>query len=150
VLKRSLLAVGGLALVLYFLPPQPPAEPLREDRLVLGTLVTAKIYLDEVPDRSPFDRAFAEVDRIDSLMSRYRAESELRQLELQALSANVRVSAELHAVLARSQHFAALSNGAFDCTVGALTNLWGFPDAEAPPDSAQLDAALALVGYVVV
>ena len=33
-LKRSLLAVGGLALVLYFLPPQPPAEPLREDRLV--------------------------------------------------------------------------------------------------------------------
>jgi hypothetical protein len=56
VLKRSLLAVGGLALVLYFLPsqpPEPPAEPLREARLVLGTLVTANIYWDEAPIDRP-------------------------------------------------------------------------------------------------
>ncbi|MEE3259054.1 MAG: FAD:protein FMN transferase [Candidatus Latescibacterota bacterium] len=145
-LKRSLLAVGGLVLVLFFLPAPQPAEPVREDRLTLGTLVTVKLYGDETEVRPHIERAFTELDRVDSLMSRYRQDGELRRLERAALD-GASASAELIAVLARSQHFAALTGGAFDCTVGALTALWGFPDAVAPPARAQIDSALALVGY---
>ena len=145
-LKRILLAAGGLALVLYFLPPPPPAEPVREGRLVLGTLVTVKLYGDAETVRLPVERAYAELDRVDSLMSRYRDDGALRRLE-QTAQKGVQTPAELAAVLARSQRFAALTGGAFDCTVGALSRLWNFPDALAPPDSAAVDSALALVGY---
>lgn len=146
-LKRSLLAIGGLVGVLYFLPASELAEPVREDRLMLGTLVTAKLYGDEATVRPQLEQAYAEIARVDSLMSHYREGGELRQLEKRALHGGVRGSAELHTVLVRSQYFAALTDGAFDCTVGALTGLWGFPDVEAPPDSARIDSALALVGY---
>ena len=145
-LKRILLAAGGLALVLYFLPPPPPAEPVREGRLVLGTLVTVKLYGDAEVVRLPVERAYAALDRVDSLMSRYRDDGALRRLE-QTAQKGVQTPAELAAVLARSQRFAALTGGAFDCTVGALSGLWNFPDALAPPDSAAVDSALALVGY---
>ena len=145
-LKRILLAAGGLALVLYLLPPPPPAESVREGRLVLGTLVTVKLYGDAEVVRLPVERAYAALDRVDSLMSRYRDDGALRRLE-QSAQKGVQTPAQLGAVLARSQRFAALTGGAFDCTVGALSRLWNFPAALAPPDSAAVDSALALVGY---
>ena len=145
-LKRILLTAGGLALVLYFLPPPPPADPVREGRLALGTLVTIKVYGDAEAVRLPIERAYAEIDRVDSLMSRYRDDSALRRLELTAQK-SIQAPAELATVLARSQRFAALTGGAFDCTVGALTGLWDFPDSVMPPDSAAVDSVLTLVGY---
>ena len=146
-LKRSLLAVGGLAMVLYFLPAPELAAPLREDRVLLGTLVTVKLYGAEEAVRPHVDPAYAEIERVDSLMSRYREDSELRRFEWRDTEGGSRGSAALYEVLGRSQHFAALTGGAFDCTVGALTGLWDFPDAMAVPDSARVDSALALVGY---
>ena len=146
-LKRCLLAVGGLAVVLYFLPSPRPAAPVRADRLLLGTLVTVKLYGNEAVVRPHLEAAFAEIGRVDSSMSHYREDGVLRQLEQQARLAPTRGSAGLLAVLTRSQHFAALTDGAFDCTLGALTGLWNFPDAVAPPAPAQIDSALALVGY---
>ena len=140
-LKRILLVAGGLALVLFFLPPPPPAEPVREGRLVLGTLVTVKLYGDGDAVRPHVERAYVELDRVDSLMSRYREDSALRRLEL-AAQKGTQAPAELAVVLARSQRFAALAGGAFDCTVGALSGMWNFSDAVAAGDS-----ALALVGY---
>ena len=146
-LKRSLLAVGGLAVVLYFLPSPRPAAPVRADRLLLGTLVTVKLYGDEAVVRPHLEAAYTEFARVDSSMSHYREGDALRRLEQQARLAPTHGSTGLIAVLTRSQHFAALTDGAFDCTVGALTSLWNFPDAVAPPAPAQIDSALALVGY---
>lgn len=146
-LKRCLLAIGGLAVVLYLLPSPRPAAPVRADRLLLGTLVTVKLYGDEAVVRPHIEAAFAEFARVDSSMSHYREDGALRHLEQQAWLAPTRGPTELLAVLTRSQHFAALTDGAFDCTVGALTSLWNFSDAVAPPAPAQIDSALALVGY---
>ena len=146
-LKRCLLAVGGLAVVLYFLPSPRPAAPVRADRLLLGTLVTVKLYGDEAVVRPHVEAAYAEIARVDSGMSHYREGGALRRLEQRARLAPTHGPAGLIAVLTRSQHFAALTDGAFDCTVGALTSLWDFPDAAAPPAPAQIDSARALVGY---
>ena len=146
-LKRSLLAIGGLAVVLYFLPAPQPAAPVSADRLLLGTLVTVKLYGDEAVVRPHLEAAYAAIARVDSSMSSYRADSALRRLEQQARLAPTRGPPGLIAVLVRSQHFAALTNGAFDCTMGALTSLWNFPAAVTPPAPGQIDSARALVGY---
>ena len=146
-LKRSLLAIGGLAVVLYFLPAPQPAAPVSADRLLLGTLVSVKLYGDEAVVRPHLEAAYAEIARVDSSMSSYRADSALRRLEQQARLAPTHGSPGLIAVLARSQHFAALTDGAFDCTMGALTSLWNFPAAVTPPAPGQIDSARALVGY---
>ena len=146
-LKRSLLAIGGLAVVLYLLPSPRPAAPTRADRLLLGTLVTVKLYGDEAVARPHIEAAYAEFARVDSSMSHYREDSALQRLEQQARRVPTHGPAGLIAVLTRSQHFAALTDGAFDCTVRALTSLWNFPDAVAPPAPAQIDSVLALVGY---
>jgi thiamine biosynthesis lipoprotein len=146
-LKRLGLAAGGLAFILYFLRPPGPVEPARQDRLLLGTLVTIKLYGDQEALEPHFAAAFARIGRLDSLLSRHRPDSELRYLERAALDSGVACSPEMLEVLGRSQYFARRTGGALDITIGALTGLWNFPDAQALPDSASLDSARALVGY---
>ena len=50
-------------------------------------------------------------------------------------------------MIERSIYFSRVTGGAFDPTVGALTKLWNFPDAVAPPGQASIDLALTHVGY---
>ncbi len=147
VVKRISLALAALAFVLWLMPGSEAAAPLREDRLALGTLVTLKLYGDEEQTRPLLERAYAEFDRVDSLMSRYRQDSELSLLSRRSAAQIVEVSPEVLKVLQRSLHWARVSQGAFDPTIGALTRLWNFPDARSVPDSAAIDSVLALVGY---
>ena len=95
---------------------------------------------------SLFPLAFAQFDLADSLMSRYRDDSEVAVIE-RAAGRVVVPSPSVHHVLERSVHWARVCEGSFDPTIGALTRLWNFPDAIAAPDSASVDSALALVDY---
>jgi len=126
---------------------RPAPAPVRADRLALGTLVTIKLYEDEPRARPLIDTAFAEIDRIDSLMSRHLETSEANRLERLAAAQVVTCSPEMARVLQRSQHFAQGTEGAFDVTIGPLTRLWNFPDVQVPPPAARVDSARALVGY---
>ena len=144
--KRALFALVTLLVVLWLVPSPEPRPPVREDRLALGTLVTVKLYGDADSLASLFPLAFAQFDRADSLMSRYRDDSEVAAIE-RAAGQVVAPSPAVRAVLERSLHWARACEGAFDPTVGALTRLWNFPDAAAAPDSASVDSALALVDY---
>ena len=146
-MKKILLAGVGLILVLLFMRPPQGAVPVRVDRLALGTLVTVKLYEEEGLAGELAQEVFAEIDRIDSLMSRHIETSEANRLERLAASGPTTCSLEMARVLARSQKFAYSSDGAFDITIGALTRLWNFPDVEAPPAAARIDSALALTGY---
>ena len=146
-MKKLLLAAIGLLLVLLFMRPPPAAPPARADRLVMGTLVTVKLYQEEAVARPLMETAFAEIERIDALMSRQRPESEANRLGSLAADSAVTCSAEMAHLLRRSQHFAYRTDGAFDVTVGALTRLWNFPEVKRPPAAARVDSALALVGY---
>jgi thiamine biosynthesis lipoprotein len=69
-------------------------------------------------------RAFARLAELDARLSDYRSGSELSLLPTQPAGEPVPVSAELFAVLRRSQQLAELSGGAFDVTVGPVVALW--------------------------
>jgi thiamine biosynthesis lipoprotein len=91
--------------------------------------------------------AFDEVDRIDRLMSNYKADSPLSAINRDAATHPVAVDAELFDFLATSLRYTRESDGAFDITVGPLMKAWGFfqGDGHVPAD-ADLSAARHLVG----
>lgn len=146
-MKKVLLAAAAVILVLFLVRPPRARPPVQVSRLALSTVVTVKVYAGEEEARPLIDRAFAEIARIDTVMSRHLTDSEVNRATMQAWSGQAECSPELSLVLERSQQFAELSGGAFDVTVGALTRLWGFPDAVAPPAPGQVDSARALTGY---
>ena len=92
--------------------------------------------------------AFAEVQRIDTLMSLHRPESELVRLNATAAHRAVQVSPELFHVIAEAQNIARQTEGSFDITVRPLVQLWGFIWKDyRRPTSAELEAVLPSVNY---
>ena len=144
---RILVGAAGLLLVFYLLPPTPTTTPVEKYHLAMGTVVRLAIYAHEDDASELFELAANELDRIDSLMSRFSSASEVNAINRLAADRPVAVSGDMTRVLTRSLWFARLTGGAFDPTLGALTGLWGFPDARVPPGDAQIDSALALTGH---
>ncbi len=72
------------------------------------------------------DGAFQEIDRLDSLMSHYRPDSEVCKINREAVRQPVVVSPELFELLQNCLKYSRDTNGAFDITVGPLMKLWGF------------------------
>jgi thiamine biosynthesis lipoprotein len=136
------LALGGVLLILLLVRPQEVLKPHLERRIVLGTLVEIKLYVEPEQADSLMDLAYAEIARIDSLMSHFSTASELHRINQGAADTAVSCSAEMAQVLGRSMHLGQLAGGAFDITMGTLTRLWNFPEAKGLPVAAQITAAL--------
>jgi thiamine biosynthesis lipoprotein len=127
---------------------QSPDET-REYRYLMGTSIQVKaIGADEAARRAAIDEAFAAIAEVDRLMSNYRGDSELSHLNREAARGPVVVSEPLWRVIEAAQHVSAISNGAFDVTVGPLVRLWGF-QSKTPhvPSSTELEHVRPLVGY---
>jgi thiamine biosynthesis lipoprotein len=92
--------------------------------------------------------ALDEVDRIDALMSNYKPESPLSQLNREAGEHAVLVEPELFRFLERCFRYSQQSEGGFDITVGPLMKAWGFFRGEGRiPWSFELWSVLRKVGY---
>ena len=72
------------------------------------------------------EEAFDEVDRIDRLMSHYKADSAVSRLNREAARRPVTVEPELFDFIADAMRYNHDSDGAFDITVGPLMKTWGF------------------------
>jgi thiamine biosynthesis lipoprotein len=84
------------------------------------------------------------------LISTHKESSELSRLNRNPSSDWIPVSRALLSVIAEGQRLSALSDGAFDITVGPLVNLWGFgPEVKRDevPSREAIAAACARVGY---
>lgn len=66
------------------------------------------------------------LDRVDRLMSTYRADSEVSILNNTPEGQSLSVSTQTYYVLDAAQNISRLTGGAFDITVGPLVDLWGF------------------------
>ena len=118
----------------------------RVSRTLMGTTVD---LVAEGTDAAALDQAmaaaFAEMERLEALLSRYRSDSVVRRIGGAAGRFPVKVPAEVLAVLRTTQRLHAESGGAFDATIGALDG-WHFePGHEAAPSDAAIAQALGLV-----
>ena len=94
-------------------------------------------------------RIETELESINAVFSTYRPDSEISRLNARAGAAPVALSARFAEVFDAALAIGELSDGAYDVTVGALVELWGFGARDgsgALPDEAQVAEARRRVG----
>ena len=143
--RRGALALG-LAVATLACGPEP--APVSDGRYVMGTVL--EITLEGVSPgegRALLDELYAEAERLEQLFSRHRQDSELSLLNGRAGAGRQPVDPDLARLLAESVELAAVTEGAFDVTVGPLVGLW-WQAAErgTPPSALEIAAARARVG----
>jgi thiamine biosynthesis lipoprotein len=97
---------------------------------------------DEPATRAAIERAVAEMRRLEGLMSEWRDDSEVGQVNLKA-GEWVPVSPETYEVLAKSLEAGKLSKGTFDITFQAMSGLWKFGSAQEEKPSVPKPADIA-------
>ena len=115
----------------------------------MGATYSVVLYgQDRAGMEAAVDAAFAEVARLDALLSNYRAESEWSEVNRRAAEEPVRVSPELFQLLSKCMATSRASEGAFDIAVGPLMKLWGFYKGSGRlPSQAEVDSVLPSVGW---
>ncbi len=114
----------------------------------MGTVLEVTL-LGAEPDALEAERAraFAEVERLEALLSQWRPESDLGRLNAVAGGAPIALDPEVAALLRRSVALHYDTLGSFDVTVGPLVALWTVAARrDALPDERALEAARARVG----
>ena len=119
---------------------------LSRTALVMGTLVEIKAFGDDEQRLGEaIDNAFAEMSRLDALLSSHRPDSEISRLS-QAQGESV-ASPETVALIQLGKQVAVESGGAFDMTLGAVKELWAIEsDQPRVPTEEQLHVALQGIG----
>jgi thiamine biosynthesis lipoprotein len=141
------LVAAGLLVALGCASPATSRE-ISAGRPAMGTILELTLVGEDEDELARSrDGAFAEVERLEDLLSTWRPESDVSRLNAAAGRAAIRVAPEVAALLARSTELARDTRGSFDITVGPLVALWREAgERGAPPDSAALAAARARVG----
>ena len=138
-----------LILTLYIFGNKRRIEADSGYRLVMGTFAHLKaIANDEDTAERCVEAAFAELKKVDDLMSDYKGESEISEVNRDAFKRAVKVSKSTFEVLQKSLEFSRLSGGAFDITIAPLAELWRTAaESNSVPTEAELADARSKVGY---
>lgn len=146
--RFQVLAVALAAALLACAAPKVELERFEYSRLCMG--VEARIVL-HAADRARAERAaeaaFARLAALDASLSDWNPASELSQAVAEAAETPVAVSPDLEEVIARSLDMARRTDGAFDPTIGPLSELWrAARESKRMPTDAEIAAARARTG----
>lgn len=146
-LNRPIIVVLLIAVVAWMLLGRAgdPEQDLRQSRILLGTLVEIQVPQADGAAQAAVTAAFAEMARIEALMSPHVPDSDVARLSASVESLDV--SPDTAEVLALGLEIAQASQGAFDLTLGRLKELWDIEgDAPRVPDDEAIAAALMGIG----
>lgn len=147
----SVALVGGLLALRYASSSAHtgPAQILAVQRPLMGTVWNIEVVDHGRPDqaRSAVEKAYAELQRIDALMSEWKPESPISQVNDAAGKQSVQVPAELREMLERSIRYSVITEGTFDVTWRGMGHIWHFDDTFKPPTKAAVEAARKNVDY---
>jgi thiamine biosynthesis lipoprotein len=147
--RRGTLAAVLPAACLLACRPSSGRVRLADSRRAMGVPWTITLFAPTDPaGREALAAAFAEVARLDAILSDYDPASELSRLSAAApTSVPIPVGPDLWNVLHAAVVFRDASAGAFDPTVGPLTTLWRQARrTRRMPAAEKLAQALAAVG----
>lgn len=114
---------------------------------IMGTRISVEVWHeDPAAAGAAIDAVIAEMHRVDELMSHYKPESQLSQVNRDAAKAPVKVDPELAGLIARALEFSELSDGAFDITYASVGYLYDYRERKHPTE-AEIQAALPAVNW---
>jgi thiamine biosynthesis lipoprotein len=131
-------------------PKAGAAHAVDRVRACMGTRCEILVYTtDEAAAEPAIERGFAELARIEGLVTSWRDTSEIAQINAAAGKAPVKVSPDTLAIIQRGLWIGEISEGGFDITVGVFHGLWKFDqDRDGTlPDPAEVKRRLALVNF---
>ena len=154
VVQRTLIAIAvvGFLIGLRFATVQANVDPpsiVKIQGPLMGTIWTIEVVDRGRPAeaRKAIDRAYDELARIDKLMSEWKPESPISQVNAAAGKRPVEVPAELRAIIERSKQYGEKSGGIFDITWHGMSRIWHFDETFVPPTQAAVHAAKQNVDY---
>lgn len=132
---------------LALLPALAQAEWHYREEAIMGTRVAVELWSDDaaLAERA-MDAVMVEMRRTDELMSTYKPESELSQVNAHAFERPVAVDPEIILVVERGLEMSRLSGGAFDITYASVGYLYDYRTHQHPSEQ-QIAAALPGVDY---
>lgn len=113
------------------------------------TMGTTYRVLARCPENLDADRIEAVLARVNASMSNWDQDSEISRFNASPVGQWSTLSPPLAEVMRTALTLSAMSDGAFDVSVGALVDVWGFGPAPARqwPDDVELEAARARAGF---
>jgi len=118
-------------------------------RLVMGTFARIVVIAeDSNTAKKCIETALAEIHKVDELMSDYKSDSEISEVNTDGFKKVIQVSQSTYEVLQRSIEFSKLTHGAFDITVGPLVDLFHSAEKkQVAPTKEQIAQAKSKVGF---
>jgi FAD:protein FMN transferase len=136
-----------IALLSLFAVSVARADWVRREEAIMGTRIYVEAWHDDpVKGEQALDAVMDDMRRIDALMSHYRPDSQLSQINARAAVEAVTVDPELFDLIRTSIHFSEVTAGAFDITYASVGYLYDYP-RHVHPSEAQIQAALPGVNY---
>jgi FAD:protein FMN transferase len=148
--ERFLSAALIAAVIALTAGAQETATPLvHKTKYVMGTVYEIAAYDESAQHASKaIDDAFAEIVRLDAVLSNYKPESDLSRLNREGHFHAVKVPMDLYKVIEESDKYSRMSGGKYDITVAPLVDMWKAAlrgDRVASPE--EQDKLRACVGY---
>ncbi len=115
----------------------------------MGTLIQISVYCEhESKAQKAVEEAQKEVQRLAAILTDYDPESETRKLTSRAFNSPVSVSDPLWQMLSAAEKWNKTTDGAFDCSLGMLTQTWRkHRRANRIPDKATVEQAKSHCGW---
>ncbi|UTG62852.1 FAD:protein FMN transferase [Elizabethkingia anophelis] len=103
---------------------------------------------DSISAEQNIDKAVAEITRIENLISEWRPETQISQVNHNAGIKPIKVDKEVFDLTKKGIYFSKLTDGAFDISIVAMDKIWKFDDSmdELPSEQA-IKESVRNVGY---
>jgi len=131
-------------------PAGHEAHIVARSGLAMGSELTLMAWTaDEDPANRAFDAVFAEFNRLDRLLSVWKKDSDILRLNAAAGDHPVPVSKDTIDALVTARQVSEWTDGKFDVTFGALSDIWKFDQDQddTVPSQAAIAARLPLIDY---
>jgi thiamine biosynthesis lipoprotein len=139
-----------LACVLFagcVVPGLAHADWITRSEAIMGTSCSVEVWSeDAAKGEAAIASVFADMRRIDRLMSTWKEDTEISLVNREAAKHPVPLTPELYRLLQTSLDYSKLSHGAFDITYASVGYLYDFKRG-VHPDRKTIDAALPGINY---
>lgn len=147
---RKLIILLVILILLYTVGcTQKPADPISKSAFMMDTIINLRIY--DKTDEKILDMALDRLREIEDRMSSAIENSDISLVNINAGIKPVQVHDDVYYVLETAKHYATLSDGAYEPTIGPLVDLWNINDEDRDRDSIPSDdeigKMLELVNY---